>query len=135
MMKQVFADTSFYQALFSRRDRRHESAVEILESLRAEIVTTECILLELATLMSRGNARVVFVRFLDRLRSDPATVLIRTSPEMFDEGLALFAGRPDKEWSLRDCISFVVMRDNHITEALTSDHHFEQAGFHALLNG
>ena len=134
-MNRVFADTSFYQALFSKRDRYHASAVAVLESLRAEIVTTDYVLVELAALMSRGDARSLFVRFVERLRSDPSTILIRTSSDLFDEGLALFADRPDKEWSLTDCISFSVMRAKDITEALVSDHHFEQAGFHVLLNG
>jgi hypothetical protein len=48
-------------------------------------------------------------------------------------GLDLFAGRSDKNWSLTDCISFVVMQDEGLTEALTGDSHFEQAGFKALL--
>ena len=48
-------------------------------------------------------------------------------------GVALYAERPDKDWSLTDCISFVVMRTMDITEALTGDRHFEQAGFTALL--
>jgi hypothetical protein len=50
-----------------------------------------------------------------------------------DRGLALYAARPDKEWSLTDCVSFLVMQDHGVTEALTADHHFEQAGFVALL--
>jgi len=52
---------------------------------------------------------------------------------LFERGVGLFRQRPDKEWSLTDCISFVVMRDASLTEALTGDHHFEQAGFSALL--
>ena len=51
----------------------------------------------------------------------------------FDEGVRLYVARPDKDWSLTDCISFVVMRERGITEALTGDRHFEQAGFVALL--
>lgn len=132
-MNGVFADTSFYQALFSERNTYHASAVSLFESLCAEIVTTDYVLTELAALMSVGKARSVFVRFVERLRSDPSTILIRASSELFDEGLALFADRPDKEWSLTDCISFRVMRARDITEALASDHHFEQAGFRVLL--
>lgn len=134
-MNRVFADTSFYLALFSKRDKHHAAAVTLLESLRAEIVTTDYVLVELAALMSRGDARSLFIRFVERLRSDPSTILIRTSSDIFDKGLALFAERPDKEWSLTDCISFTVMPDKDITEVLASDHHFEQAGFHVLLNG
>jgi hypothetical protein len=59
--------------------------------------------------------------------------MIPATQELFDRGVALYESRPDKEWSLTDCISFVVMADHGITEALTGDRHFEQAGFVALL--
>ena len=52
---------------------------------------------------------------------------------MFQRGLRLYEERPDKEWSLTDCLSFVVMKDENLREALTGDQHFEQAGFIALL--
>lgn len=68
-----------------------------------------------------------------RLRGNVNTPVLPTSAELFDAGLALYPARPDKEWSLTDCTSFVVMQREGITEALTDDHHFEQAGFVALL--
>lgn len=55
------------------------------------------------------------------------------SHDLFRRGLRLYFDRPDKEWSLTDCISFVVMGDEGLSEALTGDHHFEQASFTALL--
>jgi predicted nucleic acid-binding protein len=58
---------------------------------------------------------------------------VPASPELFQRGVELFRARPDKEWSLTDCISFVVMTEKGLSEALTGDRHFEQAGFHALL--
>jgi hypothetical protein len=58
---------------------------------------------------------------------------VPASRELFDSGWALYQDRPDKDWSLTDCISFVAMRERGIIEALTGDHHFEQAGFRALL--
>ena len=67
------------------------------------------------------------------LRRREDVVLLPSSRELFDRGLQLFSDRPDKEWSLTDCISFVVMGERSLTEALTSDHHFEQAGFTVLL--
>jgi hypothetical protein len=60
-------------------------------------------------------------------------VIIPAEPQLYEEGIALYRARPDKDWSLTDCISFVVMKARGITEALTGDHHFEQAGFVALL--
>ena len=70
---------------------------------------------------------------LDDLRKNPDVQVVPANDALFDEGVQLFANRLDKEWSLTDCISFVVMEQNGLTEALTGDHHFEQAGFVALL--
>jgi predicted nucleic acid-binding protein len=67
------------------------------------------------------------------VRADPYYVMVPASQELLDRGVTLYRQRPDKDWSLTDCISFVVMRERGITEALTADHHFEQAGFVALL--
>lgn len=67
------------------------------------------------------------------LCADEGVVLLPPDQILFDAGLELYASRSDKEWSLTDCISFVVMRERGITDALTGDHHFEQAGFVALL--
>jgi uncharacterized protein len=57
---------------------------------------------------------------------------VQTSDELFEEGFSLYSARSDKDWSLTDCISFVVMQRRNIREALTADRHFEQAGFVAL---
>ena len=132
-MNRVFADTSFYQALFNRRDGWHDAAVEFFGGLETRIVTTDYVLIELGALMSRGHARPFFIGFVERARSDAFTDIISASAEFLDRGLALFAARPDKEWTLTDCISFVVMEQQGITGALTCDHHFEQAGFQMLL--
>ena len=65
--------------------------------------------------------------------SDPSVTIIPSGPELFAEGLALYSSRKDKEWTLTDCISFVVMKREELGEALTGDHHFKQAGFTTLL--
>ena len=70
-----------------------------------------------------------------RLRSESDAKIIAPEPGLFDQGCQLYFSRPDKEWSLTDCISFVVMQREGLTDALTGDRHFEQAGFHALLRG
>jgi hypothetical protein len=67
------------------------------------------------------------------LRFNPFVSIIPPSQEVFDLGLDLYAQRPDKDWSLTDCISFIVMRQHGLTDALTGDRHFQQAGFKALL--
>ena len=71
--------------------------------------------------------------FLDVLLDDPTVTIIPASHDLFREGLFLYSRRRDKDWPLTDCISFVVMEDEEIHDALTGDHHFEQAGFRILL--
>jgi predicted nucleic acid-binding protein len=60
-------------------------------------------------------------------------MIVPPETKLFDQGIEFYQCRPDKAWSLTDCLSFVVMTDLGISEALTGDHHFEQAGFRALL--
>jgi uncharacterized protein len=128
-----FADTYFYLAVLNPRDAEHQRAIAVSRQLRGRVVTTEFILLELGDGMARPPARQAFVQFCRALRADPRVEIVPASDGLLDRGLALYAARADKEWSLTDCISFVVMQDRGITEALTGDHHFEQAGFVALL--
>jgi hypothetical protein len=66
------------------------------------------------------------------LATDAETTVLVASQDLFDKAVTLFSARPDKEWSLTDCTSFVVMQEHGLSEALTSDHHFQQAGFTAL---
>lgn len=86
-MRRVFADTSFFQALFSAQDQWHAAAVSVFADLDAGIVTTEYVLLELGALMSHGAARPRFVDFVERSRSDPLTRILTASALLFDEGL------------------------------------------------
>ena len=75
----------------------------------------------------------VRVELLDKFVNEEGFQIAALSQEMVDQAVALFRSRPDKEWGLTDCVSFVVMKERGLTEALTADHHFEQAGFSILL--
>lgn len=97
------------------------------------MVTTAWVLTEFADAMSDPRNRLEFVDTLNDIRANSQMRIIAPDQALFDEGVQFFANRLDKEWSLTDCISFVVMQREAITEALTGDHHFEQAGFVALL--
>jgi len=132
-MTPVFADTSYYLALFNRHDRWHEEALAWSKASERPVVVTEFVLVELGNAFCHGRARPQFLALVQTLRADPSIAIVAASSALFDRGLRLFGDRPDKDWSLTDCISFVVMRDEGITEALTADHHFEQAGFTILL--
>lgn len=70
---------------------------------------------------------------LDALEGDPDVLVVPADASLFRRGVDLYRQRPDKDWSLTDCISFVVMEEQGLTDALTADHHFEQAGFRAIL--
>jgi predicted nucleic acid-binding protein len=90
------------------------------------------VLAEFANAMSQPNhGRVLTVLAMLRNRGDFEIVM--DSDRLFDSGLTRYEQRADKGWSLTDCISFVLMEQRGIAEALTGDHHFEQAGFVALL--
>jgi hypothetical protein len=134
-MKPVFADTAFFLALINPRDQYHGSASELNSRLTVPLITTAWVLLEFANAISASHARARFERVLVRLRSESDATIIAPEPDLFDRGCQLYISRPDKEWSLTDCISFVVMERDGLTEALTADRHFEQAGFRALLRG
>jgi uncharacterized protein len=132
-MKSVFADTSYYVALLNQADANHVAALRVSRSLRCRVVVTEYVLLELGSALSQRKDRRLFMSLVAQLRADKATTIVPSSPELFARGLALFRRRPDKDWSLIECISFVVMDKAGVGEALSTDHHFKQAGFKILL--
>ena len=135
-MNAVFADTFYFVALLNERDAAHGQAASLRRSLRQPLVTTEWVLAETAGALSGGHLRGGFVRLARILQAaGPDAVIVPATSEMFRAGFDLFASRPDKEWSLTDCISFAVMQDLGLKEALTGDHHFTQAGFRILLKG
>ena len=133
-MSVVFGDTSFFVALANPRDDGHAHALEVAAGLEsATLITTDFIVVELGSYFSRSQLRPLFEIVVEDLANDPRHTVIPATRELFDRGMQLFTRRPDKEWSLTDCISFVVMEERGLGEALTADRHFEQAGFTALL--
>ena len=111
----------------------HARARAFTEGFNGRMVTTTWVLTEVADGMADPLDRQGFLAFLEGLRGDPQVEIVPPSQALWDAGVALYAARPDKDWSLTDCISFVVMQDEGIGEALSGDRHFEQAGFAALL--
>jgi uncharacterized protein len=132
-MTPLFADTSFYVALLSPRDVAHVRAVEVGQQSARLIVVTDFILLELGNALSSVGQRNLFSNLFLNLRSNRNVRIVPASRELLDLAFELFSHRPDKAWSLTDCTSFAVMQAEGLTDALTTDHHFEQAGFAALL--
>lgn len=132
-MKRAFADTYFFLALVNPRDPDHQRSLDLYGEAEREFVTTAWVLAEVAAALSPTAHRAGFVQLYRELQSDPAVRILPASAESFTQGIELYAARPDKDWSLTDCISFLAMQTEGLTEALTGDHHFEQAGFHRLL--
>ena len=132
-MKTVFADTFFFLAILNRADPTHERAVVLSRQIRGVRVTTDWVITELADGLAKVEQRERFMDLYRHIQLSPAIRVVPASRTLLEEGISLYSARPDKDWSLTDCISFVVMRDEGIIHALTGDHHFEQAGFKVLL--
>ncbi len=132
-MNKVFADSFYYFALLSRTDAAHQWAVDFSRTFHGSVVTTDWVLTEVADGLAASDKRHGFVALRQNLAADRNVMIIPANSELFHRGCGLYERRPDKDWSLTDCISFVVMEEHGITEVLTGDHHFEQAGFAALL--
>ena len=98
-------------------------------------VITEAVLTQIGNTLSRLRWRSAAVSTIEDLQNDPDIEVVSVSSELFDRATRLYSSRMDKEWGLTDCISFVVMNDMEITDMLTTDYHFRQAGFQALLIG
>jgi predicted nucleic acid-binding protein len=132
----VFVDTVAWIALLNRSDALRPRTLEVMATLqqqKAHLVTTELVLLEVADALSAPRFRSQVVAFIDGLRQSGVTQIIPGGQDLLEEGWELYGQRPDKEWGLTDCTSFVVMEQQQITQAVTSDQHFEQAGFVKLL--
>jgi predicted nucleic acid-binding protein len=135
-MTEVFLDTSSAIALSASNDEHHEHAVKLAEQLEADgtqLITTRAIILEIGNTLARARYRTAAVELLDALENDPKVEIIPASEELCARAFQLYRNRLDKEWGLIDCISFIIMTDRSIAEALTTDAHFRQAGFRALL--
>jgi predicted nucleic acid-binding protein len=133
-MKTVFADTFLWLALVHPRDAFHQRAAANLDAYSGRIVTTDWILMEVGdALAGSEQGRKEFIALRSDLRSDPDVTIVPWNADLSEEAVTLYQARLDKQWSLTDCTSFVVMKKLAITEALTGDHHFEQAGFVTLL--
>ncbi len=132
-MKSVFADTGFYVAIHNQRDQFHSVAIKLASELYSPVVTTEFVLIEVANFFKRPGDRKLFANLDLALRDDILTTIVPASAELYASALSLFAARHDQHWSLVDCLSFHVMTELEITDALTADQHFEQAGFRALM--
>lgn len=130
-MSDCFADTFFFLALLNGNDARHGRALE-LNRLDRPILTTAWVLLELADHLCDARNRRLFGQLRTALVQDRRFEIVPPTPSVLERSITLYEGCPDKDWSLTDCTSFIIMRDRVIRQALTGDKHFKQAGFDIL---
>ena len=132
-MNQAFGDTSFFVALISLRDVHHDLADSLGKEYRGQIVTNHWVLVEVANFFAGSQRRSTAMQFIDSLLNEPLMKIDPATAESFRAGWELYSNRADKSWSLTDCISMNTMCVRGLRQALSSDHHFEQAGFEILL--
>jgi uncharacterized protein len=108
-----------------------ERVVWLLDYNAGKSLLTPCSF-EVGDALARPPLRQLGVVLIARIRRNPNNEVDSITPDLFQRALAFYESRMDKEWGLTDCISFVVMADRGITEALAADQHFVQAGFRAL---
>lgn len=132
--ERLFLDTVYVQALLSRSDQYHNAALRLLGRVQEarEVWLTEAILIEIANALS-GINRTLAAAFVHQCYAPGNVHVVPVDTPLLLRGLTLYQTRPDKAWSLTDCISFVVMQEQNLTDAVTADHHFLQAGFRALM--
>jgi uncharacterized protein len=133
VVNKIFVDTLFVVALINQRDQYHQLASELADSLETHpLITTDAVLLEIGNALAR-NYKDEAVEIIEHFLASDEVEIVRLTPELFAEAFALYKTHQDKTWGLVDCISFVVMKQAGVTQALTFDQHFVQAGFQALM--
>jgi uncharacterized protein len=129
----VFVDTSFVIALVNEKDQHHRLALELAETFTGQrLVTTDAILLEIGNALSR-NFKPESVEIIEDFLTSDDVEVIHLHPQLFRKAFDLYKSRSDKLWGLIDCVSFVVMKELGIIDALSADKHFDQAGFNILI--
>ena len=136
MKDEVFLDAAYAIALSVPKDSYHKRAVLLadeLEASKTRLVTTRAVVLEIGNALSKQRYRHAAVELLQSIEADPTVTIVPLSEDLYAQAFRLYRERPDKDWGLTDCISFIAMQNREIAEALTTDEHFQQAGFRALL--
>lgn len=133
MPNRVFVDTVFVIALINPRDRYHREASQLADRLDGHpLLVTDAVLLEIGNGLARGYRREA-AAIIEYFFASPEVEVVPLTPQLFSRAFDLYRDHQDKEWGLVDCISFVVMREAMVGEALTFDRHFAQAGFQVLM--
>lgn len=132
-MNRVFVDTSFVVALVSEKDQHHARASELAEMFDGQpLITTDAVLLEVGNALARNFRAQAAEIIADFLTSDEVEV-VNLDAALFQKAFEIYRMHEDKAWGMTDCVSFVVMRERGVIDALTRDKDFHQAGFNPLM--
>ncbi len=132
MLNSIFMDTGFVIALVNEHDQYHQKALKLASKFEGyPTVITDVVLLEIGNALAK-NFKKQGIEIINHFYSSPEVTLVHLNPVLLKQGLKMYESYQDKTWGLMDCISFVVMREMKITDALTFDKHFAQAGFNIL---
>lgn len=133
MSNKLFVDTLFVVALINQRDQYHQQASELADKFEGYLLlTTDAVLLEIGNALAR-NYKDEAIDIIEQFLTSDEVEIVRLTPELFKQAFNLYKTHQDKAWGLVDCISFVVMKQAGVTQTLTFDRHFLQAGFQALM--
>jgi hypothetical protein len=132
-LTRIFIDTSFVLAFVNDRDQHHQTAVQLIDKFEHHpVVITDAVLLEIGNALAR-NFKPQAIEIFNHCYTAKQVTIVHLTPALLRRGFQLYQSYLDKTWGLVDCISFIVMRDMGITEVLTLDKHFAQAGFKILV--
>ena len=132
----LFLDAAYAIALAAPDDDFHPKATALAIDLRSrqlKMLTTDAVVFEIGNGLAKPKFRRTAIELITSIFTDPRIEVVHVTPSLVQRAFDLFRQRPDKAWGMTDCVSFIVMEERGIREALTTDEHFEQAGFTALL--
>ena len=135
-MRQVFADASYWVAVLNPKEAHHARAMSVSDNLgRPRLVTSEFVLLEMMKLLATAGLHLKKTAYhaIKRLKADPNVEVVPATTLLFNEACEIYIRYADKGWDGVDSASYHIMEQRSITDALTTDRHFEQMGFRALL--
>lgn len=134
MGDRLFLDTVFIQALLNPRDGYHKQSKQLFPRVRAasEVWITEAIFAEVGNALSAFN-RDGAAQFIHQCYNTENIRVVSVDTALLMQALALYQSHSDKNWGLIDCMSFIVMQQHNLSNAVTGDRHFIQAGFRALM--
>ena len=133
MLTRIFIDTLFVIALINRRDQYHQQALDLAAQFEGHpLLVTDAVLLEIGNALARSYKQEA-VEIIEQFFAAEEVEVVYLTPRLFTQGFTLYKSHQDKAWGLVDCISFIVMREAGVNQALAFDQHYVQAGFQALM--